>query len=221
MSAFYIVVPRVAILLGVFKRLMQKIDRMFGRGVIDDALYDELEEALLQSDTHIQTTGEILEELRKAVRVEKITDPAAPNASDGFHIVAPDPNGEQAGHAMTRAIELAGLVPTDIDHINAHATGTSVGDVAEGKAINNALGSHRPSGRPARIGDKRDHNTGGAQGEQIGGIRRTEGKTRIDRDPSRNDEALQHDQAPQDRMENKERPEIAHDEAQIGTPGLE
>lgn len=56
---------------------MQKIDRMFGRGVIDDALYDELEEALLQADTHIQTTGEILEELRKAVRVEKITDPAA------------------------------------------------------------------------------------------------------------------------------------------------
>ena len=53
--------------------------------------------------------------------------------SDGFHIVAPDPNGEQAGHAMTRAIQLAGLQPTDIDHINAHATGTSVGDVAEGQ----------------------------------------------------------------------------------------
>jgi beta-ketoacyl ACP synthase len=62
--------------------------------------------------------------------------------SDGFHIVAPDPNGEQAGYAMTRAIQLAGLSPTDIDHINAHATGTSVGDVAEGRAINNALGSH-------------------------------------------------------------------------------
>ena len=31
--------------------------------------------------------------------------------SDGFHIVAPDPNGEQAGHAMTRAIQLAGLQP--------------------------------------------------------------------------------------------------------------
>ncbi|MCW2654013.1 MAG: kasB 2 [Mycobacterium sp.] len=65
--------------------------------------------------------------------------------SDGFHIVAPDPNGEQAGYAMTRAIQLAGLTPTDIDHVNAHATGTSVGDVAEGKAINNALGSHRPA----------------------------------------------------------------------------
>jgi beta-ketoacyl ACP synthase len=65
--------------------------------------------------------------------------------SDGYHIVAPDPNGEQAGYAMTRAIQLAGLAPTDIDHVNAHATGTTVGDVAEGKAINNAMGGHRPA----------------------------------------------------------------------------
>ena len=65
--------------------------------------------------------------------------------SDGYHIVAPDPTGEQAGHAMTRAIQLAGLSPTDIDHVNAHATGTSVGDVAEGHAINNALHGHKPA----------------------------------------------------------------------------
>ena len=65
--------------------------------------------------------------------------------SDGFHIVAPDPNGEQAGHAMTRAIELAGLTPGDVDHVNAHATGTVVGDVAESVAINRALGNHKPA----------------------------------------------------------------------------
>jgi meromycolic acid 3-oxoacyl-[acyl-carrier protein] synthase II len=65
--------------------------------------------------------------------------------SDGYHIVAPDPSGDQAGHAITRAIQLAGLTPGDIDHVNAHATGTSVGDVAEGKAINNALGSNKPA----------------------------------------------------------------------------
>ncbi|NOP94529.1 3-oxoacyl-ACP synthase KasB [Mycolicibacterium fortuitum] len=65
--------------------------------------------------------------------------------SDGYHIVAPDPNGEQAGYAMTRAIQLAGLKPTDIDHVNAHATGTNVGDVAESKAINNAMGGHKPA----------------------------------------------------------------------------
>lgn len=63
--------------------------------------------------------------------------------SDGFHMVAPDPNGARAGHAMTRAIQLAGLTPDDIDHVNAHATGTSVGDLAEAKAINNALGSNK------------------------------------------------------------------------------
>ncbi|WP_304440356.1 beta-ketoacyl synthase N-terminal-like domain-containing protein, partial [Mycobacterium sp. 852002-40037_SCH5390672] len=65
--------------------------------------------------------------------------------SDGYHMVAPDPDGERAGHAMSRAIQLAGLSPSDIHHVNAHATGTSVGDVAESKAINNALGSNKPA----------------------------------------------------------------------------
>lgn len=65
--------------------------------------------------------------------------------SDGYHIVAPDPNGLRAGQAITRAIQLAGLSPTDIDHVNAHATGTVVGDLAEGKAIGNAFGAHRPA----------------------------------------------------------------------------
>jgi beta-ketoacyl ACP synthase len=65
--------------------------------------------------------------------------------SDGFHMVAPDPDGERAGHAISRAIQLAGLTPSDVDHVNAHATGTQVGDVAEGKAINNALGTNKPA----------------------------------------------------------------------------
>ncbi|MCV7031142.1 3-oxoacyl-ACP synthase KasB [Mycobacterium sherrisii] len=65
--------------------------------------------------------------------------------SDGFHMVAPDPNGERAAHAMTRAIQLAGITPAEIDHVNAHATGTQVGDLAESKAINKALGSNHPA----------------------------------------------------------------------------
>src|SRR5579871_4421872 len=64
----------------MFKRLMERFDRMLGRGVIDDELYEELEEALLQSDTNITTTTEILAELRKAVRDEKITQPDAMKA---------------------------------------------------------------------------------------------------------------------------------------------
>ncbi|MCV7092829.1 3-oxoacyl-ACP synthase KasB [Mycobacterium interjectum] len=65
--------------------------------------------------------------------------------SDGYHMVAPDPNGERAGHAISRAIQLAGLTPGDIDHVNAHATGTSVGDLAESRAIKKALGSNKPA----------------------------------------------------------------------------
>jgi beta-ketoacyl ACP synthase len=64
--------------------------------------------------------------------------------SDGYQAVAPDPNGEQAGRAITRAIQLAGLTPADIDHVNAHATGTTVGDLAEAKALKQALGVHTP-----------------------------------------------------------------------------
>jgi fused signal recognition particle receptor len=52
---------------------MEKVDRMLGRGVIDEQLYEELEEALLQADTHINTAGAILDELRAAIRDEKIT----------------------------------------------------------------------------------------------------------------------------------------------------
>lgn len=59
----------------MFKKLMQQVDRLLGRGVIDEELYEELEEALLQADTHIQTTTDILAELRRMVRDEKITDP--------------------------------------------------------------------------------------------------------------------------------------------------
>jgi fused signal recognition particle receptor len=59
----------------MFKKFMQKVDRLLGRGVIDEQLYEELEEALLQADTHIQTTTDILEELRETVRREKITQP--------------------------------------------------------------------------------------------------------------------------------------------------
>ena len=58
--------------------------------------------------------------------------------------------GERAGDAITRAIELAGLTPADIDHLNAHATGTTFGDRAEARAIRNALGDHNPASMPPR-----------------------------------------------------------------------
>jgi beta-ketoacyl ACP synthase len=56
-------------------------------------------------------------------------------SSDAFHMVAPAADGLRAGHAMKRAMETAGLSPSDIQHVNAHATSTSIGDVAEANAI--------------------------------------------------------------------------------------
>ena len=55
--------------------------------------------------------------------------------SDAFHMVAPASDGLRAGGAMKRAMEQAGLSPTDISHVNAHATSTSIGDLAEASAI--------------------------------------------------------------------------------------
>ena len=65
--------------------------------------------------------------------------------SDCYDVVKPDPSGERAGDAITHAIELSGLTPTDIDHVNAHATGTILGDLAEARAIRRALGAHVPA----------------------------------------------------------------------------
>ena len=63
-------------------------------------------------------------------------------SSDAYHMVAPAPDGLRAGAAMKRAMETAGLSPKDIDHVNAHATSTSIGDVAEANAIRNAGVEH-------------------------------------------------------------------------------
>jgi 3-oxoacyl-[acyl-carrier-protein] synthase II len=62
--------------------------------------------------------------------------------SDGYHITAPEPEGRHAARAIVRAVQDAGLSVTDIVHVNAHATSTPVGDVAEAKAIRAALGDH-------------------------------------------------------------------------------
>jgi beta-ketoacyl ACP synthase len=55
--------------------------------------------------------------------------------SDAFHMVAPAADGQRAGHAMKRAMETAGLSPKDINHVNAHATATPIGDTAEANAL--------------------------------------------------------------------------------------
>ena len=62
-------------------------------------------------------------------------------SSDAHHIAAPEPEGMGAARAIGQALEVSGLQAADLDHINAHATSTPAGDVAEARAIRRALGS--------------------------------------------------------------------------------
>lgn len=60
--------------------------------------------------------------------------------SDAYHITAPDPEGSAAARAMKAAIEGAGAALGDVAHINAHATSTPVGDIAEYNALRRVFG---------------------------------------------------------------------------------
>jgi len=62
--------------------------------------------------------------------------------SDGDHMTTG--SGEGAARTMAAALECAGVKPGDIDYINAHATATEAGDIAEGTAINRVFGAQSP-----------------------------------------------------------------------------
>ncbi len=61
-------------------------------------------------------------------------------SSDGYHIAAPDPDGSGVQRAIKFALANANLSTKDIVHLNAHATSTPAGDVAEANALRLALG---------------------------------------------------------------------------------
>ncbi|MCJ1682613.1 beta-ketoacyl synthase [Rathayibacter sp. VKM Ac-2928] len=65
--------------------------------------------------------------------------------SDSYHITAPDPEGSAAARAMIEALEQAGAARTDVTHVNAHATSTPVGDIAEYRALARVFGDHLPN----------------------------------------------------------------------------
>jgi len=60
--------------------------------------------------------------------------------SDSYHITAPDPQGLGASRAVLAALAQAGATPGDVTHINAHATSTPVGDIAEYAALHAVFG---------------------------------------------------------------------------------
>jgi len=62
--------------------------------------------------------------------------------NDAFHMIAPRPTGEDAARAMILAVQDARLCLKDVGYLNAHATGTALGDAAEARAIRRAFGTH-------------------------------------------------------------------------------
>lgn len=63
-------------------------------------------------------------------------------SSDAFHIAAPDESGEGAARAMALALRDAGMVPEDVDYLNAHGTSTRLNDAIETQAIHTVFGEH-------------------------------------------------------------------------------
>ncbi len=87
----------------------------------------------------------VLEDLEFALQrgAQPLVEMAAHAAtSDAIHLTAPDPEGIGAAHCMRLALHRAGLSPQEVSYVNAHGTGTLLGDPAETRAIKLALGEH-------------------------------------------------------------------------------
>ena len=82
--------------------------------------------------------------------------------SDAYHITAPDPEGSAAARAMIGAIEQSGSSITDVVHINAHATSTPVGDIAEYNALKRVFGDHLSNIAVSATKSSTGHLLGGA-----------------------------------------------------------
>jgi 3-oxoacyl-[acyl-carrier-protein] synthase-1 len=66
------------------------------------------------------------------------------NACDAFHQTASSDDGEGAFLAMQKALQMAGLKPSDIDYVNAHGTGTPNNDASESQAIKRLFANALP-----------------------------------------------------------------------------
>ena len=82
--------------------------------------------------------------------------------SDAYHITAPDPEGSGAARAVLAALSQANASITDVEHVNAHATSTPVGDIAEYTALKRVFGGHTDSLVVAATKASTGHLLGGA-----------------------------------------------------------
>ncbi|ARC57050.1 3-oxoacyl-[acyl-carrier-protein] synthase 2 [Frondihabitans sp. 762G35] len=82
--------------------------------------------------------------------------------SDAFHITAPDPEGTGAARAVIEALSASGVAREQVVHINAHATSTPVGDIAEYHALKRVFGDHLPSIAVSATKASTGHLLGGA-----------------------------------------------------------
>ena len=83
-------------------------------------------------------------------------------SSDAHHIAQPDPAGTGIKRVIARALADAGAVPSQVVHVNAHATSTPAGDVVEAQAIAAALGDAAPGVVVSATKSMTGHLLGGA-----------------------------------------------------------
>ncbi|MFE4078660.1 beta-ketoacyl-[acyl-carrier-protein] synthase family protein [Paenarthrobacter sp. YIM B13468] len=93
---------------------------------------------VLESPEHAMTRGATVHAVLRGVGI----------ASDAFHMTAPADDGQGQITAITKALNDAGMSPAEVGHVNAHATGTSLGDLAEAKAIKAIFGDTIPVTAP-------------------------------------------------------------------------